>query len=760
MDDELENDDEDGDEDLENDSESESDESEYEPESELPSLPSINDERSRDAARKRASRSENARIEIPPCKNPERRAACLEDPELFLKTYFAARFYNPFVSHHKHMIQAIVACARDGGDQAIAAPRGDGKSQIAIHMLAYVILKGYCRFPVFVQCTRKLAEKSFKQFKGFWEKNHLLAEDFPEICWPVKCLNGAAQRAAQQHVDGINTEIAWTADSVRFPKVPSSPYGGIAVMYFGLDSAIRGVNDEGERPTFVLIDDPETPDVAANDEQNNKVEVMIDSDIAGLGAPDKPLARMVLTTIQNSHCYSARVTNPRIKPSWDGKRYAMLEVWPDCWTADESTGHKQHWHEYIKLRQKDQSSGDRYGRSATAYYLANQEAMDAGAVISNPYRFLSNLTPDGYPIEHTALQAFFNRVADWGIDRVLSELQNDPTDEEEIQTVGLTAGLIATRLSGFQQREIPPSAIACTVGLDLGDRVCHWVKCAWWGRAIGCIVDYGIMETSGLAIRAETEAIQHALLNAFPGWRTDLLAAECEHAPLFLSLVDSGDGQHSDAVYKFCREAGSPFFPSKGWDTGRFRIGRDQADGTRQTFLEAYAAVQNQKRADAFWMYHINTEYWKQWAHERFLTKTFDASQLHNDGSLSLFSPPKGKENSRLHFSFSQHIVAEERRTRFLPGRGPKVEWYQRNRNNHYLDALALACAAAGCIGISLVGQPGKGDSDDDEPQGQEFRRPSPEPNRTGSQSSRSYVSQESRRFETPHGQAFLVTDR
>lgn len=720
-------------------------------ENSLPSLPFIN-ERDRDAARKRASRSENARIEIPPCKNPERRAACLEDPELFLKTYFPKIFYAPFVHHHQEMIKAIIVCARDGGDQAIAAPRGDGKSQIAIHMLAYVILKEYCRFPVFVQCTRKLASKSFKQFKGFWEKNPLLAEDFPEICIPVRELQGAPQRAAKQHIDGQLTEIVWTADEIRFPKVPGSPYGGVALMYFGLDSAIRGVNDEGARPDFVLIDDPETPDVAANDEQNGKVEVMIDSDIAGLGAPDSQLARIVLTTIQNDHCYSARVTNTKFKPSWNGKRYAMLEVWPDCWTADESTGVRQYWHEYIKLRQKDQSSGDVYGRTATAFYLANQEVMEAGAVITNPHRFSRKTTPDGYPIEHTALQAFFNRVADWGIDRVLSELQNAPKQEDQTQTVGLTAGLVASRLSGFMQGVVPQSAIAQTVGLDLGDRVCHWVKVAWWGRAIGCIVDYGVMETHGLKPTADTKAIQHALLNALPGWRTDMIADECEYAPLYLALVDSGDGQHSDAVYQFCREVGPPFFPSKGWDARRFHLGRDQQDGTRQTFLEAYAQVQNNKRPDAFWLYNINTEYWKHWVHERFLTKTFDDSQLHNDGSLSIYSLPKGSNDSRLHFSFSQHIVAEERRVQFVPGRGRKVEWYRRNKNNHWLDALALACAAAGCIGISLVGpSSSEGDAGDSAAS----NKPSPKPAPV-----QSYAAQERQRFETPYGQPFLVTDR
>lgn len=708
----------------------------------LPELPSLADtdakklsERQRDAERKRKIRAAGSSITIPKCKNPKRRAACLADPVLFLQTYFGPRFKYAFATHHIDMIETIIACARDGGDQAIAAPRGDGKSQIAVHMLAYVILKQYVRFPVIVASTRKLADGLFSQFKGFWSKNKLLLEDFPEICVPVRELEGAPSRAARQNVNGENTYICWTADKLRFPVVPRSPYGGVCLMFFGLDSAIRGVHDEGNRPDFILIDDPETPDVAKNDEQNAKIEQMIDSDIAGLGAGDSHLARVILTTIQNCHCYSYRVTDTRIKSSWNGRRHAMLAKWPDCWSDDAE---QKYWHEYIALRERDQSKGDKYGKTATAFYLANQAAMDAGAIITNENRYSRKTNPAGELIEHTALQAFFNRVCDWKLPRVLAELQNNPEEEEQVQTAGLTAGLVASRLSGFMQNEAPLSVECFTVGLDLGDRYCHWVKVGWWGRAIGCVVDYGVMETHGLGTNPDTKAIQHALLNAFPGWRTDMLS---ENSPL-LALVDSGDGQHSDAVYKFCREAGSPFFPSKGYAQNRFHMG--SASETRALFLECYANVQNPKTQDAFWLYNVNTEYWKGWLQERFLTRTFDDSQLHNDGSLSLFSPPKGKQDLRLHFSFSQHIVAEERQTFFQPGKGTKIEWYRRNKNNHYLDALALACAAAGCVGIRLtrdVVTESQSKPASPQPAPRRESRPAPV-------------------FTNPHGQPFLVTQR
>jgi hypothetical protein len=86
----------------------------------------------KDIIRKRDAKSKGAAVSIPLCVNPDRRQHCLEDPQLFLKTYFPDRFYNPFASHHVEMINAIANCATDGGSQALAAPRGDGKTEICL----------------------------------------------------------------------------------------------------------------------------------------------------------------------------------------------------------------------------------------------------------------------------------------------------------------------------------------------------------------------------------------------------------------------------------------------------------------------------------------------------------------------------------------------------------------------------------------------------------------------------------------------------
>ena len=128
--------------------------------------PSGFNERDFDAARKRAARSQAAAIKIPKCVDPARRARCLEDPELFLKTYFPERFYLPFSDNHKEMIHAIDVRSVSGGDQAVAAPRGEGKTEITTGMIIYLILKERTKFPLIVAATGVHAERIYSDIKS------------------------------------------------------------------------------------------------------------------------------------------------------------------------------------------------------------------------------------------------------------------------------------------------------------------------------------------------------------------------------------------------------------------------------------------------------------------------------------------------------------------------------------------------------------------------------------------------------------------
>lgn len=662
-----------------------------------------------DLERKRQMRSKAAEVRIPPVANLARREACLADPERFLRTYGHRRFFNPFAFYHQRMIAAIYERAKSGGDKAVAAPRGDGKTQIATWMMVYILLAAMVRFPIIVAATNKHARKIFRQVKSIFGQFEL-AEDFPEISACVNALEGAPQRAAKQHVAGVPTKIIWTKEEVGLPHVQGSPYGGRYLVYFGLDSAIRGVHFDGVRPDFALIDDPETRDVAKSQTQHFDVEALIDADIAGLADPNTRMARVVLTTIQNRRCYSYRVTDPVTTPTFAGERHGMFSERPE--NIDK-------WMDYVSIRQQAQVKGDKDGREATAFYLADQEAMDAGFVVTNPHRYVKQVDDEGRPIEVSAIQYYFNRVADWKWARVKAELDNDPEEEITDETLGLTAGLVASRISGLARNVLPDiEPILITAGIDLGKFWSHWVKIAWFGNATGIVIDYGIMETPGLNASSTDNAIEQALMKSLIQWRTHVLFP---HPPAFC-LVDSGN--FKSAAYGFVHEVGgSPWAVSKGPAT--FQLGTESP--TRRLFDECWAGYQPQ---DRLWLYNPNTIYWKRFVHQAFATPTFNDQHQFNDGSLSLFASNDRKE----HHTFSHHVVAEEWRERFVEGKGVVRKMEVVSANNHWLDAMALACCAAGVLGVRLI-------------QRAAVQAPSKQPAKRGG-------------LQTPYGQPYLVSER
>ena len=156
-------------------------------------------------------------------------------------------------------------------------------------------------------------------------------------------------------------------------------------------------------------------------------------------------------------------------------------------------------------------------------------------------------------------------------------------------------------------------------------------------------------------------------------------------------LVDSGT--FTNAAYEFVRQVGGVFHASKGINPYRKR-----AKSTKD--VKAGNNMHAQRfPSQKLWLYELDTSYWKQWVHERFLTPTFDDDNMLRRGALSIYSP----EGNQRHTSFAQHIVSEELVTEFKEGKGQKTYWNVRNENNHWFDATYMAAACTEAVGIGLL---------------------------------------------------------
>ena len=638
--------------------------------------------------RRRAERD----ITIRECADPARRASCEADIYLWLKTYFPDKYTFDFTDDHRDIVSTILETARHGGDQAIAAPRGNGKSAIAEGVLVYCLSLGIIRFALIVGATATEAKRVFDSIRESFELNEILADDYPEVCDPVHLLEGNAMRGRQQTHNGKRTRLVWAASRLVLPTIEGSKASGGSVEYRGIDSAIRGVRIGYVRPDFVLIDDPETSESAASLDQCETREERIERDIAGCGGPGKPLARVILTTIMNhSPCISAIFTDPKQKPSWNGRRHRLL--------IDKPTNGEL-WSEYILLRKDGQQAGDRFGRKAMDFLRANWDAMHAGTKVSNPARYNSRLLSDGQPAQLSAVQAYYDFVADKDETAALCELQNDPPEESGPSTSGITAQLVASRMNGLGRRQLPPDCIALTPAIDLGKRECHWVVIAWQSLCRGYVVDYGVVEVQGTEATDHAETIERALVRALLGWK-DFLAshpfvdATGQTRPIDRVLVDSG--YFANAAYEFIRLAGKPYGVCKGYGGGRYHSGVNSDN--RRLGDHWYASRLDN---DKVWLNNLDTDYWKSFVHDRFLTQTFDELQFVRPGTLSVWSPADAREHHR----YSHHIVSEVYQEHFVEGKGLKRGWVPRSPNNHWLDATCMACAAGNIAGVKMFTEP------------------------------------------------------
>lgn len=624
--------------------------------------------------------------------NWPRRLAAEKDILLALKTYFPDSFTNPFSRLHVELVEEILHRAKYGGDQAIAAPRGEGKTTLATRTMLLCVMWGLLRFPVIGAATRRYAVNILDGIKYELEANEILRTDYPLACLPFAALERAAQRAAKQLYHGEYTEIEFGAEHVVMPKIPRSNCSGSVMMMFSMDSAVRGINVNNQRPDFILVDDPETREAAHSITQRESIRETIRRDLAGLGGQGRRVSRLILTTLQHTDSVSADLTDPKKTPAFNGKRYRAIEQWPT--NADL-------WQEYIAKRQAGMTEGtDLTGRGAHAFYVANREAMDAGSKMLNEHRYDAAELPDGTQMELSALQAAYNFIADNGMDAFSTEYQNDPPTQDDGEAAGITSQLVRSRLSGLEQCVLPLNTTALTIGIDLGKHYLNWVVTAWQGDAVGSVVDYGMHQVNSAIGGNNEKATEQAILSALHDLRSDLLSKDYRdsagnHQPIDVAFIDSGNWNH--VVYQFLKDVGgAPFYAIKG--SSPYHAGKPASD--KRIYQNCHATYQQQ---DGVWLYWLDTDHWKRWVHERFLTQSFDEANQRRPGSLALFVARDGqpkKERDR----YSHQICAEVWCEEFIAGKGVKKYFKKTSAQNHDLDATYMACAAASLCGVRLIG--------------------------------------------------------
>jgi hypothetical protein len=659
------------------------------------------------AQRNREQRFVERDVMVPICRDKRRRRALELNIERWLRFFFAEIFTYPFTPQQREMIDAILVAITGGGDIALAASRGEGKTTIAEAVAIFCVLTGLCRFVVLFAATGDDAGNSLATIKEHLESNDRLCEYYPEVCFPIRALENTPNRAHYQTCSGFRhdngkrytralSRFVWCGREVKLPDVPGSRAAGSWLATRGLDAAVRGLKKGDLRPEAAIIDDPDTDETINSEEQAGKLARKVDRGIAGLGGQRRRIARVMLVTLQSRMGVGFLYTDPGQKPSWGGKRFRFMIRQPD---------RQDLWDEFVTLQEADWRDGTRL---AAAFYAGNRAAMDAGGLVAN-----KNRRSDG---ELSAFQHYYTWVAKIGRDAVATELDNDPPEEAAGLQHGLTPRAIMLKLSGFARRIVPPDCVVVSQGIDVQKSGIFYVVKAWRTDSSSFVIDYGFVETQGTQYGSDEGvefAIKRAILERFEQAKAEDRCprnAAGEPVAIDLTLIDSG--WQSEAVYAACRELGLGVYPSKGHGKSHgcaspnfYDLFKRTSDRKPITGGGAFLA----RQAGNLWLLHADTDRWKAYEHARWMTGDGKPGSAYMFGDMSdqerKWLDKRLPAQAKDHYSFAHHITAEVEVDEVVRGVVRRVWKVKAGRvQNHYLDAAYLSNVAAAMKGIQLLG--------------------------------------------------------
>jgi hypothetical protein len=660
-------------------------------------------------AHKERARQRNAELslsgrdigELPAVADPQRKGRAERDFRYFCEQYFAQTFHLPWSPDHLRVIAKIEQAVLQGGLFAMAMPRGSGKTSVCETACLWALVYGHREFIALIGSDEDHAANMLDSIKVELETNDLLADDFPEVCFAIRSLEGIHQRAAGQLYRGKQTHIGWTAKEIVLPTMPASRASGAIIRVAGITGRIRGmkhkrVDGSSIRPSLVLIDDPQTDESARSPSQCAARERILAGAILGLAGPGRKIAGLMALTVVRPEDLADRILDRDQHPQWQGERTKMVYAFP----ANEAL-----WARYAELWREGMRA-DRGTADATEFYREHQAEMDEGAKVAWPER--------RHPDELSAIQHAMNLRLDRGDAAFWAEYQNEPLPEEQADEDLLTADQIAAKVNGLKRGEVPIGCTHLTMFIDVQAKALFWLVAAWEDNFTGYVIDYGtepdqkqayfslrdIRRT--LATAAPHAGLEGAIYAGLERLTDETLGREWRRddgamVRIDRCLVDANWGQSSDLIYQFCRQSkyASVLLPSHGRFVGASSIPfsdyrRKRGDRIGLNWRVPLVAGRRSVRHALF-----DTNYWKSFVHARLAVPMGDA------GCLSLFG--RKPEQHRL---LAEHLTSEYRVK--TEGRGRTVdEWKLRveGLDNHWFDALVGSAVSASLSGARLLAQ-------------------------------------------------------
>ena len=302
------------------------------------------------------------------------------------------------------------------------------------------------------------------------------------------------------------------------------------------------------------------------------------------------------------------------------------------------------------------------------------------------------LTPGDLGVdEYRGARASDEEMAERKLCQFVWALPYAPDKEDE---TALDAWVVMKRQLPFARGVVPAGAEFVTAGLDLGKTKCHYVVLAWFPGARCHVVDYGVLE-----VLHETLGVERGLADVM--MRFDEIAGagwiDEGAKPVQPTWVFVDSGWETETVYSFCRredlELRGRWMPVKGFGAlqraGHYVSPRKKNSDVRSIGNGWHIVRVKAKRIRTVM---LNSDEWKAWVHKRL------ATPVGEPGALTFYETANPFGHERI----SKHLLAEKVTKAYDPKRG----WYTKlesvRKDNHYLDATYIACAAGNVAGARL----------------------------------------------------------
>lgn len=638
----------------------------------------------------RRSRERNDSIKeigpLPSVQDPMRKARCRESLLDFMMTYGGSEeagegydFTKPFCPEQIEMIHSVEDVLMHGGEMPLCIFRGGCKTTICEWGVLWSMVYGWQRFCLVVAASAGMSKKIVANVRRLIEVNALLQADFPEVCWPIQCLERIMQRARAQKLDGENTNIVIKENQLILPTVPGYPSSGAILMGVGSEASFRGLREGTQRPTVVLIDDPQTNKSARSETQTNSRWENITTSIKGLAGPGVDLALIATITVIRKGDLAEKILE-----KWGGKRYGILRSMPK---------NLQAWTEYGEEMQRVKiavSSIPERNRIMNEYYLSHRDVLDEGAEAAWEQHYTES---EVSAIQHAMHLYLFDQKAFW------SEYMNEPL-EQEMEAENLTQDDLLRKIRADLPKGIaPPETTTITAGIDIQKDCLYWLVTAWGEDFSGHVLEYGRypkgnakMETRWPGCSLE-EQVCNSLIELSQTLQAKTYRRDTgEELGIGKVIVDSNWGLLTDAVKKVCRQVQPRCWlePTQGWGKGpdqRFlakakQIGEVRGPEWKKEPIGPKGICRT---------YTYNTNYWKSFVRARI------QAGINARSSLTFY-----KGDILVHQKFFQHLLGEC--SSKLTGQyGTMDKWILKpGAPNHWFDCLIMSAVAASASGIKM----------------------------------------------------------